>query len=101
MSHAPAGTRRAADMLFSAAMCSPFLFRLSTFALLMVCAAAAQQPAAPPAGPPPGPDSQVQPGTPTGEVIKGEFAESRVYPGTWREYWVYIPRQLDRARPAP
>ncbi len=48
-----------------------------------------------------GPDSQVQPGTPTGEVIKGEFDQSKVYPGTWREYWVYIPKQLDRAKPAP
>ncbi|PYR89879.1 MAG: gluconolactonase [Acidobacteria bacterium] len=51
--------------------------------------------------PPPGPDSQVQPGTPTGDVIKGEFDLSKVYPGTWREYWVYIPKQLDRAKPAP
>jgi gluconolactonase len=50
---------------------------------------------------PPGPDSQVQPGTPTGEVIKGAFDQSKVYPGTWREYWVYIPKQLDRAKPAP
>ena len=49
----------------------------------------------------PGPDSQVQPGVPVGEVIKGEFAGSKVYPGTWREYWVYIPKQLDRAKPAP
>jgi sugar lactone lactonase YvrE/enterochelin esterase-like enzyme len=48
-----------------------------------------------------GPDSQVQPGVPTGDVIKGEFAQSTVYPGTWREYWVYIPKQLDRAKPAP
>ncbi len=54
-----------------------------------------------PTSPPPGPDSQVQPGTPAGEVIKAEFAESKVYPGTWREYWVYIPKQLDRAKPAP
>ena len=52
-------------------------------------------------GPAPGPDSQVQPGTPVGEVIKGEFSDSRIYPGTWREYWVYVPRQLDRSKPAP
>ena len=32
-------------------------------------------------GPEPGPDSKVQPGAPAGEVIKGEFAESKVYPG--------------------
>jgi gluconolactonase len=54
-----------------------------------------------PTGPPPGPDSQVQPGTPAGDVIKAEFAESKVYPGTWREYWVYVPKQLDRSKPAP
>jgi len=71
-------------------------------ATLAVAALTAQQPPQPPpAGPPPGPDSLVQPGTPTGEVIKAEFAESKVYPGTWREYWVYIPKQLDRAKPAP
>jgi gluconolactonase len=54
--------------------------------------------------PPPMPlsrDSQVQPNTPTGEVIKGEFSASTVYPGTWREYWVYVPKQLDRSKPAP
>ena len=38
---------------------------------------------------------------PTGEVIKAEFTGSKVYPGTWREYWVYIPKQLDRSKPAP
>jgi sugar lactone lactonase YvrE/enterochelin esterase-like enzyme len=54
-----------------------------------------------PASPPLGPDSQVQPDRPTGEVIKGEFASSRVYPGTWREYWVYVPTQLDRSKPSP
>jgi gluconolactonase len=48
-----------------------------------------------------GPDSQVQPGAPAGEVVKGEFDQSKVYPGTWREYWAYIPKQLDRAKPAP
>jgi len=82
-------------------------------AVLILCLAAAAafgapavqtppQPAPqPPAGPPPGPDSQAQPGTPAGEVIKAEFDQSKVYPGTWREYWVYIPKQLDRSKPAP
>lgn len=41
------------------------------------------------------------PDPPKGDVIKGEFDKSKVYPGTWREYWVYIPRQLDRTKPAP
>ena len=34
-------------------------------------------------------------------VVKGEFANSIVYPGTWREYWVYVPPELDRSKPAP
>jgi gluconolactonase len=34
-------------------------------------------------------------------VVKGEFTNSIVYPGTWREYWVYVPKELDRAKPAP
>lgn len=54
-----------------------------------------------PVDPARGPDSEVQPGTPTGEVIKAEFDKSAVYPGTWREYWVYVPKQLDRSKPAP
>ncbi len=71
-------------------------------AALPLAPSAVQNPPPPaPSGPAPGPDSQVQPGTPTGEVIQGEFAGSRVYPGTWREYWVYVPQQLDRSKPAP
>ena len=34
-------------------------------------------------------------------MIKGEFDQSKIYPGTWREYWVYVPKQLDRTKPAP
>ncbi|MEO6239529.1 MAG: SMP-30/gluconolactonase/LRE family protein, partial [Vicinamibacterales bacterium] len=74
------------------------LTRAACLLCLLVLPAAAQ---APPPGPQPGPDSRVQPGTPTGEVIKGEFAQSKVYPGTWREYWVYVPTDLDRSKPAP
>src|SRR5688500_13388658 len=81
------------------------MLRAMRVATVLILAAAvslaAQTPPQPPAGPPPGPASQAQPGTPTGEVIKAEFDQSKVYPGTWREYWVYIPKQLDRATPAP
>src|SRR5215212_7182938 len=82
------------------------MLRAMRFASVLLLAAAASlfgqtAPQAPPAGPPPGPDSQVQPGVPAGEVIKAEFDQSKVYPGTWREYWVYIPKQLDRSKPAP
>ena len=51
--------------------------------------------------PRPGPTRRSSRARPTGEVIKAEFAESKIYPGTWREYWVYIPKQLDRSKPAP
>ena len=74
------------------------LTRAAFLLCVLVLPAAAQ---APRPGPEPGPDSRVQPGTPTGEVIKGEFALSKVYPGTWREYWVYVPAELDRSKPAP
>ena len=47
------------------------------------------------------PPVQRDPGAPAGEVIKAEFDQSKVYPGTWREYWVYVPKQLDRTKPAP
>ena len=84
------------------------LIACAAAALWLVSASAAQvpplqQPPAPSTrpGPDPGPDSKVQPGSPVGEVIKGEFDQSKVYPGTWREYWVYIPKQLDRGKPAP
>ena len=90
----------------------------ATVALLTALAAAANaqapQPAPTPAPapaaapvpcnqavPPCGPDSLPQPGVAKGEVIKGEFAASTIYPGTWREYWVYIPAGLDRTQPAP
>jgi sugar lactone lactonase YvrE/predicted alpha/beta superfamily hydrolase len=49
---------------------------------------------------PPGPDSKKQEGVPQGEVAKYTFENSRIFPGTWREYWVYVPKQYDPARPA-
>ena len=55
----------------------------------------------PAADPEPGPDSKPQDGVPKGEVVKGTFDKSAVFPGTVRDYWVYIPTQLDRTRPAP
>jgi sugar lactone lactonase YvrE/enterochelin esterase-like enzyme len=49
----------------------------------------------------PGPDSKPQDGVPKGEITKDTFDQSKVFPGTWREYWVYVPKQLDAAKPAP
>jgi gluconolactonase len=47
-----------------------------------------------------GPDSKAQEGVPKGEVIKFAFEKSKVFPGTTRDVWVYVPRQYDPAKPA-
>ena len=39
-----------------------------------------------------GPDSQRQPGVPQGVVTKAEW-RSAIFPGTVRDYWVYVPTQ--------
>ena len=49
---------------------------------------------------PPGPDSQEQPGVPKGELIRFNFEESKIFPGTFREVTVYVPAQYDPAQPA-
>jgi gluconolactonase len=48
----------------------------------------------------PGPDSLPQAGVPQGELIKFDFSQSKVFPGTTRQVTVYVPRQYDPARPA-
>ncbi|MCA9145247.1 MAG: esterase family protein [Planctomycetaceae bacterium] len=47
-----------------------------------------------------GPDSQRQEGVPRGQVTQHELTDSQVYPGTVRDYWVYVPEQYDAAKPA-
>src|SRR5579884_4334477 len=37
---------------------------------------------------------------PKGEVTKYTFDHSKIFPGTTREYWVYVPKQYDPAKPA-
>ncbi|MEJ0101326.1 MAG: hypothetical protein WDO19_01690 [Bacteroidota bacterium] len=39
-------------------------------------------------------------GIPKGEVLKFTFDQSKIFPGTWREYWVYIPAQYKPGKPA-
>jgi gluconolactonase len=46
------------------------------------------------------PASEEQPGVPKGEVLKFTFDRSELFPGTWREYWVYIPAQYKPDKPA-
>ena len=46
------------------------------------------------------PDSLPQEGVPKGE-IKGPFEwRSRIFPGTVRQYWVYVPAQYKKEKPA-
>lgn len=37
---------------------------------------------------------------PKGEVAKYTFSQSKIFPGTIRDYWVYIPRQYNPQTPA-
>jgi enterochelin esterase-like enzyme len=39
-------------------------------------------------------------GVPKGEIIKLTFENSKTFPGTWRDYFVYVPAQYDPAKPA-
>ena len=48
----------------------------------------------------PGPDSLPQPGVPKGEVLKFTFDQSRIFPGTTRTYWIYVPAQYRPESPA-
>ena len=46
-----------------------------------------------------GPESMEQMGVPKGEITK-YTADSKIYAGTTRDYWVYVPRQYDPKQPA-
>ena len=37
---------------------------------------------------------------PQGEVTKYSFNQSKIFPGTVRDYWVYVPKQYDPEKPA-
>ena len=47
-----------------------------------------------------GPDSQRQPGVPQGRVTAHRWTTSKIYPGTERDYSVYVPAQYQAGRPA-
>ncbi|MGV3723842.1 MAG: SMP-30/gluconolactonase/LRE family protein [Actinomycetota bacterium] len=47
-----------------------------------------------------GPDSKPQDGVPKGEVLKFSFESSKIFPGTYRDYWVYVPAQYTPDKPA-
>jgi enterochelin esterase family protein len=47
-----------------------------------------------------GPDSTTQPSAPQGEVTKHTWKSQKIFPGTEREYWIYVPKQYDAKKPA-
>ncbi|MBI4325174.1 MAG: SMP-30/gluconolactonase/LRE family protein [Chloroflexi bacterium] len=73
------------------------LMRLLLFALSLACGAATALQAEDDYKL--GPDSMPQEGVPRGEVTKHAWT-SKIFPGTARDYWVYVPKQYDPAQPA-
>ena len=47
-----------------------------------------------------GTDSSPQPGVPRGTIFDHVWSTSRVFPGTNRRYWVYVPAQYSPSQPA-
>ena len=47
-----------------------------------------------------GPDSQVKADVPKGKVETHQWSTSKIFPGTSRDYAVYVPAQYDKAKPA-
>jgi enterochelin esterase family protein len=48
-----------------------------------------------------GPDSQPKDGVPKGTVTAmPPWTESKIYPGTQRDWWIYVPQQYVPSEPA-
>ena len=47
-----------------------------------------------------GPDSMVQPNVPQGTVTKHNWTSTKVFPGTVRDTWIYVPSQYNGKTPA-
>ena len=76
------------------------LFACAAIASITVALAATAPPAAADALNPNHPDRNVQPGVPQGKITPGTFTESKIYPGTRRDYSVYVPAQYSPDKPA-
>jgi gluconolactonase len=80
------------------------LFFSFVFLLLAALVTSGQTPAASPSPTfdnyVPGPDSKPQPDVPKGEIIKLSFDESKIFPDTVRDYWIYVPAQYKPDKPA-
>ncbi len=91
ISLAPKNAKNHKNLFFCAFLCFLWPFNLLTSSSLL-----AQDK---PAETAPVPKEPAQ-SPPKGEVTKYTFENSKVFPGTWREYWVYVPKQYDPAKPA-
>lgn len=47
-----------------------------------------------------GPDAERKEGVPQGTVTQHLWDQSEIYPGTVRDYWVYVPKQYEKGKPA-
>jgi enterochelin esterase family protein len=47
-----------------------------------------------------GTNSMFDPNVPHGEVTKYAWNQSKIFPGTKRDYWVYVPKEYDGKTPA-
>lgn len=47
-----------------------------------------------------GPESIAQSGVPQGVITQHQWKSTHIYPGTERDYWVYVPKQYDSSQPA-
>jgi enterochelin esterase family protein len=45
-------------------------------------------------------DSKRKKNLPEGKIIKRHLENSKLYPGTQRDYWIYVPEQYDASKPA-
>ena len=46
-----------------------------------------------------GPDSKPREGVPQGKVLEGKWESTQIYPGTLRDYRIYVPAKDDPAKP--
>jgi gluconolactonase len=76
----------------------------NTIALIMLMAGMtgmrAQAPSAPPENYPVDSASVEHAGVPRGELIKCSYNHSAIFPGTYRDYWIYVPAQYRPDHPA-
>jgi hypothetical protein len=76
---------------------SPYLMRRLLFLPFLLLAAHAAEPDFPLTA-----DSQPQATVPKGEIIKGSYTarDGSVFPGTERDYQIYLPAGLDKTQPS-